>query len=417
MTSRIYILLSRLFLFVFVVYKKRYWWWWQCHDCSFRRPFASEDLVENHSFIAHHHTITPSHQHTSTPAHHHNMSKRMVDTFFPACVDRIDHNRVLSFLYHDIMFPDTVAEKCPEYTYNMQNQWNIRQPCLLLAALWGIWIGVSGFLQLRSTKRIWAVALLTFGIMNASAVFVHCLWPAPRINYPIDYPIFWVIDTYMTGVSGSCLLMASLEELQHRWAHFSSTGTISGEKRQPQSELLLTLLGRVSIYKVTMVIELLGILCIAWFATDPSPRLATASHPLELWYLVPPVAAGGPVLMVLYENVWTCATGRYYPKSSCSKRDDDSLPSKSLLPLSVGQLVFGLSVIVAGIMGLVMDRFWCTLVGCSLARDFLSANTLVFLSCDMAFWGIASFLSETSNSQGQKKDAWSIGSADTALSW
>ena len=131
------------------------------------------------------------------------MSKRMADTFFPSCLDRINGRRYLSFLYHNVVFPEAIAEQCPEYIWNVDgHDWHIRQPTLLMAALWGMVIGMTGFRQLYSTNFLWALALLTFGIMNLSATFVHCLWPAPRTDYPTDYPFLWVVDTYMTGVSG-----------------------------------------------------------------------------------------------------------------------------------------------------------------------------------------------------------------------
>ena len=62
--------------------------------------------------------------------------------------------------------------------------------------------------------------------------------------------------------------------------------------------------------------------------------------------------------------------------------------------LSSGQWAFASAVLVAGILGLAMDHVWCPLLGNSMARDLLSANTLVFLGCDLAFWGILAIAGE-----------------------
>lgn len=325
----------------------------------------------------------------------------MADTFFPACLGRINNNRVLTFLYHDVIFPESVAEECPEYTLTLystdgETATIIRQPFLLLAALWGAWIGIDGFLRLwrrpaageiRTTS--WAVALLAFGMMNVSAVFVHCLWPAPTTDYPTDYPLFWVVDTYMTGVSGSCLLVASLEEIQARWKSLSYIIIDDGGGALTYP-LLLQIIQGIPIQEIAMGIQLVGVLCIGWFATSPAPQLVAASHPLELWYLVPIVMAGVPVLLVVYENVWMHLYKTVY--LPWQKGELSSPPKLKMVPFSVGQAVFASSIFVAGVLGIVLDRVWCSPIGYSLARDFLSANTFVFLGCDLAFWGLVRFL-------------------------
>lgn len=309
------------------------------------------------------------------------MSKRMCDTFFPACLDTINRDWIMTLVYHKVIFPESIAKECPEYVWNINNSWTIRQPCLLVAALWGAWIGYQGFVRFQKEKQFtWAVALLAFGIMNVSAVCLHCLWRAPVIDYPTDYPIFWVIDTYMTGVSGACLFMAALDKLQNRW-----TRTTTTDQKELFSPLLKAVLRRLPVPKLLVAVQLVGILCILWFMMDPAPQVVAASHPLELWYLVPPIAAGTPILLVVFEDVWVqCYESYFWPQNPTSL--------SALPPLSLGQVIFALSILVAGVLGVAMDRVWCPLVGYSLARDFLSANTLVFLGCDLAFWGLERFL-------------------------
>ena len=307
----------------------------------------------------------------------------MADTFFPACLESINQDRLLAFAYHQVIFPESVAKECPEFIWNVQKDWEIRQPCLLLAGLWGIWIGYQGFRKFYSslTQRTWAIALLTFGIMNVTAVPLHCLWKAPAIDYPTNYPILWTIDTYMTGVSGSCLLISSLKELQVRCGTSTTTTTLKASILPPSMQSMLR---QLPLSKLSWALQIIGILCIIWFAMDPVPQRVASSHPLELWYLIPPLAAGIPVLMVLYEDIWLRCCESYYWHRGAS--------DTALKPLSLGQAVFALSIFLTGIVGGAMDRVWCPLLGYSLARDFLSANTFVFLGCDLAFWGLARFL-------------------------
>jgi hypothetical protein len=274
------------------------------------------------------------------------MSKRMADAFFPASLKVINGNTNLSFIYHIVIFPEATAEECPEYVVTVDERIQIRQPCLLLSAFWGVWIGLVGYQRLnRGHNPYWALALLTFGFMNISAIWVHCIWPAPVPDYPTNYPLFWAIDTYMTGVSGCYLLVASLEDLRIRWE--------------------LSTLGSGRLPFLSNATQFIGALCILLFVSDPAPSIMMASHPLELWYLLPPLLAALPVVLWVFQDI----------------RDLS-------FSFTSGQLAFISAIPVAIVLGVAMDHVWCSVVGYSLARDFLSANTLVFLGCDLAFWGI-----------------------------
>jgi len=105
-----------------------------------------------------------------------------------------------------------------------------------------------------------------------------------------------------------------------------------------------------------------------------------ASYQLELWYLLPPLLAAAPVVIWVFEDIVS-----------------EKLTSRQFLSpisFSIGQLIFASALPVILILGLMMDHIWCSLIGYSLARDLLSANTLVFLGCDLAFWGIITVANE-----------------------
>lgn len=282
----------------------------------------------------------------------------MADTFFPAILQIINKSSILSFLYHDVIFPEAIAQDCPEYVWRVNSEIQIRQPFLMMAALWGLAIGFWGYMRLSggtSSAKYWAWAFWTFGLMNASAIFVHCLWPAPTIDYPTDYPCLWVIDTYMTGVSGSHLLIASLQDLQDHWniqKWIRSLGALSN------------------------MMQTIGVLCILYFVINPFPSMIQASHLLEVWYLQPPALAAIPVATWMFDN-------------SILIRGTTRRAASGIPALSISQVIFASALPVIAILGIGMDRIWCPLVGYSAIRDFLSANTLIFIGCDLAFLGIA----------------------------
>jgi hypothetical protein len=167
------------------------------------------------------------------------MSKSMIQTFFSANYQYVTTNEsplfsIGNYLLNEIIFPDDVATMCPEVVINIYS-YKIRQPILAMNALFGLIIGFKcGYdlwilssrkkmqQQLQSTSSsssssfvLWSLAYITFGIMNLSAIPLHCLLDAPTSTYPDQNPILWSIDTYMTGTSSICLLMASVEEISY----------------------------------------------------------------------------------------------------------------------------------------------------------------------------------------------------------
>jgi hypothetical protein len=226
------------------------------------------------------------------------MSKRMLETFFPAVTDSLGKSWLGTYVYHDLLFPDAVAEACPEYSVGIDITTTttivIRSPVLLLATLWGMWIGGNGF---RNRRGLWAHAFLAFGMMNLSAMFLHCLWPSVSMNetYATTYPLLWIMDTYMTGVSSGCLLWASL--LQHR-----QQDPQQQDPQQQQQEAI-----------ISKYIQFMGAACILWFLADPAPDWVAKSHPLELWYLVPPMLAGLPVMSVVFRKPFVWVGGMHPP--------------------------------------------------------------------------------------------------------
>ena len=302
------------------------------------------------------------------------MSRATILAFFPACIDWLrDDQRVVSKdLVDQYLFPVSIAEQCPEITvgvdFSSSSSWIttmvlgkntpqqivvVRQPILLLFALLGILIGLWGFwefgvcqLAKQRNERIssygyLAIAFGAFGMMNASAVLVHCWWEAPFFTYPESYPKSWICDTYMTGVSAISLVFAGLNE---RW-------TLNYNKSITMRRTLL--------FGVWLLCQKMGMICVGIFLMSPS----TMTHLLELWYLIPAIMAAFPVALVLFR-----------------KKDNDATNVRLARIL----LVVGF---VTGVTGIALDATFCRWFEGAL-WDFPMSSTLMFLGCDISFVAI-----------------------------
>lgn len=292
------------------------------------------------------------------------MSRRMADTFFPAAIEGLRQNPIGRYIYDECILPASIDIKCPAFeldeTFLGMEVFRIRrQPCLLVAALIGMYIGLSRAAywhrnqHLSSSSNVWALAFGAFGLMNLSATFAHSLSAAPATNYPTDHTVMWMMDTYMTGVSGSSLLVASLMDL----AYF----------QPPLWRRLLVWFPNHSVLQLDALrigLTLTSLACIAYFLADPFPSLIQASLPLELWYLIPCLVSSIPVFLLVAET--PLATARTW---------------------TVGRASFLASALVIFVLGLLLDQVWCHLAvnQSPLVRDFWNANTLLFLGCDFAF--------------------------------
>ena len=150
----------------------------------------------------------------------------MIQSFFPTNFQYvIEQTRIGNYLIHDVLFPDSISQKCPEVVVEIPlfmqpktHSVNIRQPILTLSATLGLLIGMKcGYnlwttasislssnekrLQQKTndnqnytlrlpTTRLWAIAFYAFGLMNLSALLLHCLLKAPTTNYPNEVCLY-----------------------------------------------------------------------------------------------------------------------------------------------------------------------------------------------------------------------------------
>lgn len=314
------------------------------------------------------------------------MSKAMVASFFPSAVAQVESIWLGRMVLHTLIFPDDVAAACPEVVMNFFNgSVSIRQPILSVCAAGGVWIGFRGAVDLynyryqqkrqqqqqrqrqpqrnkRNEQILWVVAFAAFGIMNLSALFLHCFLPAPTTTttYPHQRPILWAVDTYMTGLSSICLFLAALDGLEE-----NAKGSEGGKRPVAvlwQHDWMAS--HKVALRRSGWFLQGVGLICLLCFGFK---RLTTtdfsslSSLGLEEWYLLTPPLAGLPVLCLLHQN----------PKSPSS----DS-----------GRQIFHFGAFV-GVLGVLLDRFFCTLLGSRLL-DVFTIGAAVFFACDCCFLGL-----------------------------
>lgn len=130
------------------------------------------------------------------------MSQQFVAGFFPEVTRSFP--RVFQFL-----FPDDVAEKCPEVII----LGTIRNPSLAIFALWGISIGARGVGK-YSTLWWWRTAFGCFGLMNLVALPLHCLVSVTHGKTAVEeFPWLWLFDCILTGISSFAIVGACLDKL------------------------------------------------------------------------------------------------------------------------------------------------------------------------------------------------------------
>lgn len=327
----------------------------------------------------------------------------MVCTFFPAHYEHI-WKPYLPWLF-DLLYPDDVSRLCPEQALVIHSL-RIRSPFLALYALAGVVIGFGYACRVFSTTKplkqqrannslfsfmkeadfYWLVAFLSFGTMNLSGLFLHCLVPYPLATgkYTIEQPFLWICDSYSTGLFGLALWAGALVESTstHRWTKYLDTlkgliqigwtfGNVVGvlwvlvylvavdyhqESKHNYDEAFGTS-NHIEQYQKSLISVLLA---------SPSELAGRISHiaslPLEFWYLGPPFALSS------WSLLWMLFCHNY--------------PRELTICFALSFLVF----IIAA-----FDSFVCRRFGLPYL-DIVAQPALMFLGTDFVFLGIGLWL-------------------------
>ena len=255
------------------------------------------------------------------------MSKQMLCSFFPGHCSRIFEPflpRLLASLY-----PDDVADACPEQSidFNFIGDIAIRRPFLSVFAILGIAIGFGEAYRLQRHWKIsvsctietltssvenakkesacrfyWIMAFVSFGLMNLSGLFLHCLLP-PTENSALEHPFFWVGDMYTTGIFGVALWAASVVEALPKKVKLPSLlgGDVTKTKTTEWDTVAFVRLG-------WWLGNGCGIFAIAYFLTFgyKPESLIPGTLPLESFYSAPATvfASTGLAFMLFRQFSW-----------------------------------------------------------------------------------------------------------------
>ena len=285
----------------------------------------------------------------------------MLCSFFPAHCSHILEPflpRTLNFFY-----PQDVVEACPEQSVSNVlgvDIITIRRPFLAMFAVLGITIGFVGAYRLQFTfpsdisspnehstcqsRFYWTIAFLSFGLMNFSVLFLHCLlsFPEETGKSPLERQLSWVGDTFTTGVFGSALWAASmLESVPTDVKRIGEWNTVK------------------LIQYGWLVGNFYGLFAVAFFLVlgyNPD-SLVPGTLPLELFYSLPPTlfASTGLILMLLRNFSW--------------------------------QLLFFFSLSYVVFLVALFDSWFCRRFG-NTFLDLFTTPTLFFAATDLVYIGI-----------------------------
>ena len=272
-------------------------------------------------------------------------------SFFPVITAQ---GRKLAPTLAELFFPDDVSLLCPEIVLQIFG-FTVRNPVLGVGAVVGILIGGGGAWRLQSactdsSSRVkwqsFQLSFLFFGMMNAVALPLHCIFPdATSTTMPDQYPLWWTLDCLFTGWSATALTSGCFEF--YRFYLLEATFW----HRFPYFNIGNAIVSTFAVYRFVWRHD---------------------SYGLELFYLIPIGVAGCYVWPLL---IW-----------SLTRLDTD--PSHWLaLATATGCCTWGVLLVV---LGLALDATACRYVG--QYRDTLMVATTTFWGCNFAFLGILSWL-------------------------
>jgi len=304
------------------------------------------------------------------------MSQAFIKSFFPAVTTLIPET-ILQYL-----LPDDVALLCPESVIIINNETVvIRNPALAVAAIVGLLVGFAGA---RRYKHLWSAAFGCFGLMNAVAVPLHCWVVVPATNtsnLAISHPLLWILDCFFTGASSMALIAAGLGLCSNSNKQMSRPVRIVRRVLQPSFALRPTATAMQSWLQWNG----LGVAAIGLFYSFTGGSILQTLA-LELWYLAPVVVAGQVLLPLIVMD----ATDATDTPNSASCRT---------------AVVWVLAGVTCAVVGLWLDANlcrWTTAIGWE-TLDALTATTLVFAGCDMAFVGVGLWLDATVGGGGLER--------------
>lgn len=345
------------------------------------------------------------------------MSKEFVQLFFPALSSLLsssspDSSPSLLVDAWNAIFPDDVSRLCslPSSSSsppnNDINRFTLHRPCLAISAIIGIMVGLKPHhlsqsvpVQHRSGEEFttelvdsihdaWSKSRTAFGVMNLVAIILHCILPLFKQESRIIVMIgnfLWAADCIFTGIScihliHVAMLMYSLDE--NRKGSITDVTILNCSKKRASKIIHGSIL--VSVASLSLICQ--------FRQTEYLDPLITACTFIEMLYIIPLISAASFLFPAALCRAFTM-------HGACNKN--------SILGSRIA-ILGG----IAAVASVAFESSLCYIISAHLPRiktthllyDIYHMPTLVFLSCDISFWGLGmwingliSFLSESNN--------------------
>lgn len=252
-------------------------------------------------------------------------------------------------------------------------------PCLAVTAVLGAYIGMHDRRGIRNchqkhddlislVNESWSKSSIFFGCMNISALVHHCIFPNN---------VSWCLDCVFTGVSSLHLFTTSILlwifyglEFSRRFQNRMEKKTIESiEKHIRILEIAAKVFVAITIHTA---IGVLG-------DGEVEISVVGASNAVELFYFV-------PLAMAVFVLFPITLIGAVSNSSSASCRG-------SLIALLGGALIVAATLLGKPICRFVSDYLPC-INDSRLLYDCYHLSTIVFLGCDVSFYGLGIWIKD-----------------------
>jgi len=270
--------------------------------------------------------------------------KQLQDTIKNNNAAHDEESKKLSILVGEAMKVASTPKPGPEFALNQQNT--------ATDAGW------------NKPRNYWIIAFLSFGLMNFSGLFLHCLQSFPQETgiSPLQRHFFWIGDCYTTGVFGVSLWAASmLESLP--LAYYQQQ---QQQQQRQQNSTIQTGANDFCLWiqGCWIFANLFGIYAIIAFLVFgyKHDSLVPGTMLLETWYAVPATGFASTGLIYMLYQHWSVQLCAFYCLS-----------------------------LVMFVVATVGDAWFCRQFGTKYL-DLLTTPTLFFAATDVVYIGLELWL-------------------------
>mmetsp|Transcript_5050 Transcript_5050/g.10630 ORF Transcript_5050/g.10630 Transcript_5050/m.10630 type:complete len:319 (-) Transcript_5050:1862-2818(-) len=316
------------------------------------------------------------------------MNKEFAQSFFPFVTSYASSpERAPAFILHvwNFIFPDICNQQMPFSYGQTTSPLQLQRPCLAVAAVLGAYIGIRYGREVTNSNqkrdlisvinKSWSKSSIFFGCMNISALVHHCIFPNN---------VSWASDCAFTGVSSLNLFTTATLlwilygiEFSERFQKIMEQKTIESIERYNR-----ILEGATKVAVAIMIHTAMSVLG----ESEVEVSIAAASNAVELFYFTPL----GMAVFVLFPIT---LIGVFFKSNNASCRGQ-------LIALLGGVLITGATLLGEPICKFVSD-YMPGINDSSLLYDCYHLPTVVFLGCDVSFYGMGIWIKDLTSKKRQ----------------